>query len=304
MDYWSELPPVRQLPAEYRLWAWWLRNGPRRAQGTVAGSALFRLLRAARRTVRSRADPYVTLHAPPRPAVTIHLYDFESFHHALPVWYRGDAEATIVQRLIEPGTTYIDAGANFGVYALYAAQIPGAKVCAIEPQPHLVEAMSRSVAANRLHNMIIIEAALAEKNGSAELFVDAGGSGSASICAHVNASATQRVHVRTATLDSIVADHQLAPVGLLKMDLENAEWLALQGARELLSRDAPFVIFEAGSRQPQHEVFALLTDAGYHSFHDQASLHERKLVPPRLEDPLTNIVAIPRGRDAARLLGD
>ncbi len=305
MDYWPELPPVSELPAGYRLWAWWLRNGPRRQQGTVGGNALFRLLRRTSAVVRPHRDPYVTLHAPPRPALTIHLDDFESFHHALPVWYRGDVEATIVLRLLENGHSYIDAGANFGVYALYAAS--GAKdsrICAIEPQPHLVAAIRRSARVNSFGNLIVVEAAAAQENGSTDLVVGAGGSGSASIDTTRAEPSARHLRVRTATLDTIIADHNLAPVGVLKMDVENAEALALQGARELLARDAPFVIFEAGAQQPQDEVFAILRGAGYHTFCDETSVTEQKLVPPQLDRTLTNIVAVPHGRDAGRILID
>ena len=305
VDYWPELPPVRELPAAYRLWAWWLRNGPRRAEGTMGGSALFRLLRRARAIVRPHGDPYVTLHAPPRPALTIHLDDFESFHHALPVWYRGDVEATIVQRLLDPGRSYIDAGANFGVYALCAAaHARDSKVCAIEPQPHLVAAIRRSVQANGLDNLIAVEAAVTQENGSIDLLVAPGGSGSASIDPHRGGTSARHLRVRAMTIDTIVADHDLAPVGVLKMDVENAEAVALQGARELLARDAPFVIFEAAAQQPQDEVFAILRAAGYAAFYDETSVDERRLVPARLDRTLTNVVAVPSGRDAQRILID
>jgi FkbM family methyltransferase len=255
--------------------------------------------------IRPHRDPYVTLHAPPRPSLTIHLDDFESFHHALPVWYRGDAEATIVQRLLEPGHSYIDAGANFGVYALYAAaRGKDSKVCAIEPQPHLVAAIRRSAQVNGLHDLIVVEAAVAQENGSIELLVGAGGSGSASIHTGRAEPSSHALRVRTMTLDTIIAEHGLAPVGLLKMDVENAEELALQGARELLARDAPYIIFEAGAQQRQDEVFAILRDAGYAAFYDEASVLEGELVAPRLDRTLTNIVAVPSGRDARRILSD
>ena len=305
VDYWPELPPVRELPAGYRLWAWWLRNGPRRRQGTVGGNALFRLLRRTSAVVRPHRDPYVTLHAPPRPALTIHLDDFESFHHALPVWYRGDVETTIVLRLLENGQSYIDAGANFGVYALHAAsRARDSRICAIEPQPHLVAAIQRSARANGFDNLLAIEAAVAQENGSIDLLVGTGGSGSASIHTERAEPSARHLRVRTMTLDTIVAAHGLTPVSVLKMDIENAEALALQGARELLARDAPFVIFEAGALQPQDEVFAILRGAGYHSFYDETSVTEQELVAPRLDRTLTNIVAVPHGRDAGRILID
>jgi FkbM family methyltransferase len=267
--------------------------GPTGGRGPSAG---------ARRIVRPRGDPYVTFHAPPRPALTIHLYDRESFHHALPVWYRGDAEATIVQRLVEPGRSYIDAGASFGVYALYAAMNPEVTVCAIEPQPHLIEAIQRSARANAMRNLNVVEAAVAQEDGSTDLIVHRGGSGSASVDPGRDPPSARRVRVRAVTLDSVVAAHGLAPVGLLKLDVENAETIALQGARELLARDAPFLLFEAGAMQPQSEVFDLLRAAGYDRFYDERSVHERALVPPRLDQELTNIVAVPRGGDAARIL--
>jgi FkbM family methyltransferase len=273
MDYWPQLPPVAQLPLRYRSWAWWLRNGPKRAEGTLGGSAMFRLI------ARSMRGPaFFTLHADGRPRLTIDLHDFESFHHALPVWYRGDEELGALQEIMKDGGTLIDGGANYGAYALRIAQIPGTRVIAVEPQAAVAEALRRSAKENGFARFEVVEAALSDRSGTAALAVGFG-SGSASL--ERVAPGARNVSVRAITLDEL----QAGEVRCIKLDVEEAEARVLRGGGETLARCHPVVLFEAGAAQPQDEVFAILRSFGYTQFVDQSG------GPPRLDAALTNVIA-------------
>jgi FkbM family methyltransferase len=273
MDYWPRLPPVAQLPLRYRSWAWWLRNGPKRVHGTLAGSAMFRLIS------RFPAEPaFFTLHADGLPRLTIDLHDFECFHHTIPVWYRGDDELAALQAIMKDGGTLIDAGANYGAYALRIAQIPNTRVIAVEPQPSVAEALRRSAKENAFERFEVVEAALNDVSGTATLAVGFG-SGSASL--ERIAPGAREVRVRAMTLDELQADD----LRCIKLDVEMAEARVLRGGRETLARHRPVVVFEAGVAEPQEEVFAILRGFGYTQFVDQSG------GPPRLDVELTNVIA-------------
>ena len=77
----------------------------------------------------------------------------------------------------------------------------------------------------------------------------------------------------------------------MKVDVEGAEIRVFQGAAETLRQLHPVILFEAGRDEPQEEAFAYLRDCGYDEFWDQSSLGSDTPVPPRLEAPLTNVVA-------------
>ncbi len=294
MDYWPHLPPAAQLPLPWRVWAWWLRHGPKRSEGTLGGNFAFRLVTSMMRGEHA----LFTLHAQGRPALTIDLMDFESFHHALPVWYRGDAELAILKSVLTGGT-YIDAGANYGTYALPIAYESAVRVIAVEPQPHLAAALRRSADVNALANFEVVEAALTDTPGTAVLAAGSG-SGAASLRHERFGPDARKLTVRATTLDDLSRELTLADVRCLKLDVEGAEAAVLRGGRGLLERDRPVVVFEAGAAEPQDEVFAILRSLGYAAFWDHTSAAHGAPVPPRLDAALTNIVAV-HERDLARV---
>jgi FkbM family methyltransferase len=293
MDYWPQLPPVADLPAAYRVWAWWLRHGPKRSEGTVGGSWLYALLVAAARLVTGRAHAYATLRAAGLPAITIDLRDRESFHHVIPVWYRGDCELEAVKAVLRPGDVYIDVGANYGAYALVIASLEGVRVIAVEPQPHVAEALRQSVLANCFTNFEVIQAALAAEAGTAFLTVGVG-SGTASLRRERSVPNSYSVSVPLRTLDSICTD--IARVACVKLDVEGGELEVLRGSKGVLTRDQPVVIFEVSRGDRSDEVFQFLRSLGYMRFYDQATTNERRLIAPRLNEVLTNVIAVPEWR--------
>ena len=285
MDYWPQLPPVAQLPLSYRAWAWWLQHGPKRSRGTFAGNAIFRVIS------RFVSDPaFVVLRADGLPRLTIDLRDFECFHHALPVWYRGDDELEVLQTIMKDGGTLIDAGANYGTYALRVAQTPGVRVIAVEPQASVAEALRRSRKENAFEQFDVVEAALNDVSGTASLAVGFG-SGSASL--ERFAPGAREVPVRSMTLDELCREQAVADLRCIKLDVEKAEERVLRGGTETLARHRPVIVFEAGASQPQDEVFAILRGLGYTRFLDQSSIRSDNPIPPRLDAELTNVIAYP-----------
>ncbi|MDP9360030.1 MAG: FkbM family methyltransferase, partial [Acidobacteriota bacterium] len=128
---------------------------------------MYALLVAGAKLVTGRSHAYATLRAAGLPSLTIDLRDSESFHHVIPVWYRGDAELEAVKAVLRPGDVYIDVGANYGAYALVIATLQGVRVIAVEPQPHVAEALRRSALANGFSNFEVVQAALAAEAGTA-----------------------------------------------------------------------------------------------------------------------------------------
>ena len=293
MDYWPHLPPVGDLPIAYRLWAWWLRHGPKRRQGTLGGSRLYGLLVWGAKLVTGRSHAFATLHAAGLPALTIDLRDRESFHHVIPVWYRGDSELQAVKAVLRPGDLYIDVGANYGAYALVIASLEDVRVIAIEPQPHVAEALRKSVLANGFTNFEVIQAALAAEAGTAFLTVGVG-SGTASLRQERSVPNSHRISVPLRTLDSICTD--FPRVACIKIDVEGGELEVLRGSKGVLTRDQPVVIFEVGRGDRSHEVFQFLRSLGYMRFYDQATTIELRLIQPRMDEILTNVIAVPEWR--------
>lgn len=153
-----------------------------------------------------------------------------------------------VKELLRPGDTFFDVGAHYGWMSLVACHCVGArgKVVAFEPSPPLVEFLQYSKRANRFHQMEIISKAVADSDGRLVPFylVNRGDSFLNSLVDHPTGATTSlagqesTIQVQTVTLDEFCKRTNLQPAAV-KLDIEGAELLALQGCRRLLEECRP-----------------------------------------------------------------
>jgi len=150
-------------------------------------------------------------------------------------------ERSIIMRLVRPGLGAVDVGANIGYFALMLAnQIgPGSEVICIEPEPANLIELRRNIEANHLTNVIVLAAAAAAEDGSAELLRGING--------QVVPLGHGEIRVRTLALDSL-ADRA---IGFIKIDVEGYELEVLRGTRNLISRHQPNLFVEV---HPQFQL--------------------------------------------------
>jgi FkbM family methyltransferase len=215
-------------------------------------------------------------------------------------------ELALIGRVLEPGMTFIDVGANEGVFALLAARRVGdaGRVIAIEPSRRELGRLRRNIALNGFANVRVIEAALAEVPGSLALHVaddEHAGHNTLGAFAYESVHVARSEAVPALTMDEVVAGVGGGRADIVKMDIEGAELRALRGASATLREARPLILLEiserslAAQRASTAEVLYLLAHAGYeiYSF-DAASGLPR---PSRPGQPLSdNIVAMHRER--------
>lgn len=120
----------------------------------------------------------------------------------------------------------LDIGANIGVYTVYFAK-RFRQVDAFEPDPNLVKLISKNLEINHLKNVCVHEMCIGEKTGS-DWFATSGKTNTG--IGHISKNNAQGIKVRCTTLDDFIGKEIMGPL-LIKMDIEGAEWLALQGAK-------------------------------------------------------------------------
>ena len=78
-----------------------------------------------------------------------------------------------LQRILRKGDIVIDIGANIGYYALMEARLVAetGKVYACEPIPKSIELLKKSIEANHYANIEILNIALGDRNGTAEIYL-------------------------------------------------------------------------------------------------------------------------------------
>jgi len=151
-----------------------------------------------------------------------------------------------MKNLVNKGDIVIDAGANIGLFTLILSRLVGqtGKVFALEPCPPVVEKLLFNMHSNKIENVVVIPEALSNKLGTLDLFWRADDSNEGQATFWKNQASDMSAVVKTRTIDSIVQDHKISKVKLVKMDIQGAEFLALQGALETLKEFRPIIVFE------------------------------------------------------------
>ena len=143
----------------------------------------------------------------------------------------------------------LDIGANLGYFSLYLGSALSARgngqVYAFEPSPDVIARLARNLQLNPQLPVSIVEGAVDEKDGHANLFL-AGADWGHSSASLIEGAVDQvgAVNVRTYSIDSFVAQEKLASVRLVKMDCEGAEAAALRGMVAVIARDKPHIVLE------------------------------------------------------------
>jgi FkbM family methyltransferase len=157
-------------------------------------------------------------------------------------------ETKVFIDLLKPGATVVDAGANFGHYALTAANIIGSDglVIAFEPHPQTYGLLAASAALLSQDNLMLIQAGLGESSGEITLYADAANPGGHSFFEwNVRRSDGNKETVPVYSLDAFLKKELPGKrLDVLKMDVQGFEMNLLNGAQETIANHRPSVLCE------------------------------------------------------------
>lgn len=142
------------------------------------------------------------------------------------------------RRLVKPGMTVIDLGANVGYYTRLFSDLvgPRGRVFAFEPNPENLVALRSNLSSPRYSNVEICPFAASDQDGTATLFVSPGHSNHSLIEGYT--AAETKLEIPVVTIDRFLKNREIAAVDFVKMDIEGGESRALQGMRETI-RSSP-----------------------------------------------------------------
>ncbi len=201
------------------------------------------------------------------------------------IWLLGSFEPGTVRtyrKVIAPGNTVLDIGANIGAHTLHLAECvgPTGRVIAFEPTDFAFAKLLRNSALNpelapriQCCQLMLVDAA-AQDTPTVPLY--------SSWPLRQDDTAKHDLHegrlmpttgARARTLDAVVAELGLTRLDCIKLDIDGFECQMLRGARTVLTRWhptiimelAPYVLEEQGASLA--ELIQLLRDYGYALFH-------------------------------------
>lgn len=152
------------------------------------------------------------------------------FYHYAYGTYEPITDASL-RRELRNGMTFLDVGAHIGYISLIASTLvgPSGKVHAIEPFDDNVRYLRKNVRLNQASNIEIHEVAAGAVNRTRQFHVT-GSSDSNSFFAHPNTPTVRKIAVVEKRLDDLIS----GPVHAVKIDVEGAELLVLEGMRQIL----------------------------------------------------------------------
>lgn len=152
----------------------------------------------------------------------------------------------VTSRIIRSGDVVIDGGSNVGFFALLAAtKLQGSGcVIAFEPDPDTFSLLQENIRRNGFESTVRAERiALTDREGTFDFAVNSEEPMLSSLIS-AKTGLGGNVLARAVTLDSFLAARGLQRADIIKLDLEGAEPMALEGARATLPT-ARMLIFEA-----------------------------------------------------------
>lgn len=140
----------------------------------------------------------------------------------------------ILKNNLSKDTLFVDVGAHYGAYSLYAAHESGSKVYAVEPVTENLALLNQNVQVNKLESLIrTFDYAASDENGEA-VFNIPWASDSAGFYNHPNAETIRRQKVITKKIDDVIMDSK---VHIIKIDTEGHELGVLNGLKRTLKNN-------------------------------------------------------------------
>ncbi len=223
-------------------------------------------------------------------------------------------EMAFLDRFLQAGMTFIDVGANEGLFALLGgAKVgPGGTVWAFEPSRRELRQLQANVHRNPNLPIEVFPCALANRSGTAALKIaeatHAGQNTLGEFGYKIGAEADEVVSVRK--LDDLVTERQLKRLDLIKIDVEGAEAKVVEGAGRTLEKFRPVVLFELMEKaliSQKSSVIRLLNqfralNYRFLGFCAHSGL-ETPWDPDKMPIPSDNILAWPKERPFSVALG-
>ncbi len=178
----------------------------------------------------------------------------------------------MLERVVKPGDTVLDIGANVGYYALLERRLMRGKglVVAIEPSPTNYQQLCANIQLNGADKQIVpINAAAAERDGEGELHLSRLSNVHSLIASQVPRPLGKSVRIPTLSLATLAK--RFGPIALLRMDIEGYEYAVLRSlvALNQTQRFLPSILFELHPPKYRQADFSeLLTELyalGYHA---------------------------------------
>lgn len=179
-------------------------------------------------------------------------------------------EMTFFKKILTDKSTFIDVGANIGIYSLLAASIiKKGKIYSFEPSSSVLGDLYQNIRINDLEDRVqILEKVASDKTGYREFVME-----DISEYSHIACNKTSNsLSVQSIKLDDFCGNKKISFVDVIKIDVEGAEFQVLKGLETYLKRGKVGILIIELNRSNQsfgtdsNEIIDYLKKLNYHAF--------------------------------------
>lgn len=185
-------------------------------------------------------------------------------------------EMSLLLHFLDKNDTFVDVGANVGVFSVLASGVSGAKSIAIEPNDKNIELLKQNIGINSLQNNInIIKCVVGNQVGEVSFTK---GLDSINRVKRDEDTSLETELIKEETLDNLLKDNIPS---FIKIDVEGFELNVLKGAKNILQEpNLKILIIETNGLSSKYqlnedEIFRIIENYGFSLY--SYSPFERKL---------------------------
>lgn len=167
----------------------------------------------------------------------------------------------ILKKYCKPGMVVCDIGAHHGYFSMIMAKLVGetGHCYAFEANSHNYKKITRSILVNQLNNLSVEHLAVCSRSGQVVFNLYPGHDLMGKLGEYVKESQERLFRVtetvQSTSLDTYFTGAKDVIIGLMKIDVEGAEDVVIEGATGIITRDKPYIVMEV------HDCFdKVLTD--------------------------------------------
>ena len=202
-------------------------------------------------------------------------------------------------KLINPGMTIVDVGANIGAYTLVLSKhLSGGQIYSFEPNPRTLKFLKKNIEINQVKNVNVIEFGLSDCEETAMLNTPSLSQAS------INKFKTsdQVEAIKLITLDKFCSENNINNIDILKIDIEGHEKKCLDGSAGIIDKSKNIIIimeidqncYEAGYKK--EFLFNYLINKGFTGFLPRGWPFKMKKITSFNENYQDNIIFIKKDR--------
>ncbi|MDR3579535.1 MAG: FkbM family methyltransferase [Oryzomonas sp.] len=188
---------------------------------------------------------------------------------------------SIMLKVLRPGDTVIDIGANFGYFSLLASSLVTStgRVISIEPDKENFFFLIRNIEINKMSNIKAINCAAGNLKKEIDFFLDPLNDGAHSLCGispetiqQIGDKNTVTSKIQMDMVDSLLNSENIANIKIIKVDTEGWEFHTIEGAISVIKRFSPIILAEVNrsglrrSGASEKYLRLLMQELGYSTF--------------------------------------